>query len=80
MFTKIGHVLASPVTALAGTIDESISSQVVKGILRHLGTILAGILVTKGYLDASQTDAFVGALVALGCIVASAQHKTTQQP
>lgn len=35
------------------------------GQLRHLLTVAAGILVTKGYLDAGMAEAFVGILLGI---------------
>lgn len=35
------------------------------GQLRHLLTVAAGILVTKGYLDAGMVEAFVGILLGI---------------
>lgn len=38
----------------------------VVGLLRHALQLLAGVLVTRGYLDSSMADATVGAAVTLG--------------
>lgn len=37
-----------------------IIKKIVFGQLRHLLTVASGVLVTKGYLDASMAEAFVG--------------------
>lgn len=37
-------------------------------ILRHGGTILAGLLIKQGYIDSSYTEAVIGVVVAIGSI------------
>lgn len=36
-----------------------------KGFLRHALTFGGGLLVTKGYVDASEVEALVGAIITL---------------
>lgn len=44
---------------------NTIIKRVVFGQLRHLLTVGAGVLVSKGYLDASMVESFVGILLGL---------------
>ena len=48
------------------------------GIIRHVLTMLGGILVTSGYLESDQVTQFVGAVVFLAMVVASAVNKIRQ--
>ena len=45
------------------------------GIVRHILTTLGGILVTKGYVDASGIEAIAGGVVAVVGVVWSVLEK-----
>lgn len=53
--------------------------KIVDGIARHLLTIVAGVLVSKGLTDQSGAQELVGALMALGSVAWSIYEKVKQK-
>lgn len=47
----------------------------VMGIIRHILTLLAGWLVAKGWMEASQTETVIGAVLALAGVGWSVMDK-----
>lgn len=40
----------------------------ITGVIRHVAQFVAGILVSKGYLDGSMQETFVGVLVGIAAL------------
>lgn len=74
---KLLRVILKPVTALAGSIDHAVERKIALSVARHLLTALGGVLVAKGYLDASAVQDVVGAGLVIVGALAGAQQKRT---
>jgi hypothetical protein len=57
---------------------DSTTQAIAAGILRHVLTSAAGVLVTSGYLQSSQTEQFIGAGIFLAGIAWSWWQKSGQ--
>lgn len=51
------------------------SREIWLGLARHVLTILGGMMVSRGYMDASAVDTVVGAAVTIGGVAWSVSDK-----
>ena len=55
--------------------DKDVLKASVAGITRHVGTVVAGVLVTSGVIDESMTQQVTGIIVGLGAVLWSIIQK-----